>query len=193
MASFCFSFSHYARITPSLKVKNLLKNNINSKINSNDRFGVKPTPTDNSMTYLLKIEGNFGHEAVELRADSESMLEELSARIKTAFELPYTDHGDHEFNFRAHKYVPSDEVDATREMMFETWDPDPEYKGEEPDWFEMYQSSDIPLSEAFTVLGSTIVYTQGGFKARIELVGREETPADDDRFDKYDYLQDQIR
>ena len=69
------------------------------------------------------------------------------------------------------------QVDAVCEMMFETWDPDPELNIEEPDWYEMYQSSDIPLSEVFTVIGSAVVYKQDGRKARVTLVGRNEEPS----------------
>ena len=41
LVSFRFLFGHNARIVPSFKSKNLLKNNKNSKSNSNDRFGLK--------------------------------------------------------------------------------------------------------------------------------------------------------
>ncbi|MBQ9440441.1 MAG: hypothetical protein IJU35_07650, partial [Paludibacteraceae bacterium] len=41
LASFCFLLGHYARITPSFKDKNPLKNNPKNPNNSNDRFGLK--------------------------------------------------------------------------------------------------------------------------------------------------------
>ncbi|MBQ7209984.1 MAG: hypothetical protein IJS05_03710 [Paludibacteraceae bacterium] len=145
------------------------------------------------MTYLLELEDAYNRDKhTTIEADSESMLEELSARIKVAFDYPYDDLENHSFNFNGHVYVPSDSVGAVCEMMFETWDPDPELNIEEPDWYEMYQSSDIPLSEVFTVIGSAIVYKQDGWKARVTLVGREETPSQNDKFEKYDYLQDEI-
>ena len=41
LASFCFLLGHYARITPSFKDKNPLKNKAKNPNNSNDRFGLK--------------------------------------------------------------------------------------------------------------------------------------------------------
>ena len=38
---FCVLLGHYARITPSFKDKNPLKNNPKNPNNSNDRFGIK--------------------------------------------------------------------------------------------------------------------------------------------------------
>lgn len=145
------------------------------------------------MIYLLELEDAYNRDKhTTIEADSESMLEELSARIKVAFDYPYDDLDNHSFNFSGHVYVPSNSVDAVCEMMFETWDPDPELNIEEPDWYEMYQSSDIPLSEVFTVIGSAVVYKQDGRKARVTLVGRNEEPSLNDKFEKYDYLQDEI-
>lgn len=144
------------------------------------------------MIYYLEIEDLDTHQLNSMEADSESMLEELSARIKVAFDYSYDDYDCHEFSFAGHRYVPADMVGAVSEMMFETWEPTSESE-EEPDWFEMYRSSDIPLSEAFTVIGSAIRYKQGYRTARITLVGRENEPANpNERFDKYDYLQDEL-
>ena len=130
---------------------------------------------------------------MELEADSESKLEELSSRLKVAFDLRYDDMGNHKFCFEGHVYVPGDMLDAVREVSFETWDPDD--TREEPDWYELYRSSDdITLSEAFTVLGSAIKYKQGfNNELLITLVGREDDPANpNERFEKYDYLQDEF-
>ncbi len=45
LASFCFLLGHYARITPSFKDKNPLKNKAKNPNNSNDRFGLNfPVP-----------------------------------------------------------------------------------------------------------------------------------------------------
>ena len=146
------------------------------------------------MIYFLELENVYTHEIATIEADSESMLEELSARIKVAFDYPYDDNKNHEFNFRGHRYVPDDSVEQVREMRFETWEPNPELQIEEPDWFEFYQASDIPLSEVFTVLGDSIIYKQGyGYKTRITLVDREEQHEENDTyFENYDHLQDKF-
>lgn len=150
-------------------------------------------PIRATMIYFLELENAYSHDIASIEADSESMLEELSARIKVAFSFPYDDYKNHEFNFRGHRYVPDDSVEQVREMQFETWEPNPEIPTEEPDWFELYQSSDIPLSEVFTVLGDSIVYSQGnGYKVRITLVDRKQEPAEDTRFEEYDHLQDEF-
>lgn len=146
------------------------------------------------MIYFLELEEAGSHQIDSIEADSESMLEELSARIKVAFNYPYDDDKNHEFDFRGHRYVPDDSVDQIREMYFETWDPDPELEIEEPDWYELFQSSDIPLCEVFTVLGDSIIYKQGnGYKTRVTIVGREEEPiATDSHFEEYADLQDKF-
>ena len=143
------------------------------------------------MKYLLELK--HLSDVVELEADADSKLEELSSRIKVAFDLPYDDYDDHEFCFEGHKYVPEDMVDRVREFRFETWEPDD--GREEPDWFDLYRSSDdITLKDAFTVLGSAINYHQGYTTVRITLLDRDEEEENaDSRFDKYDYLQDEIK
>ena len=143
------------------------------------------------MIYLIELEDIDTHETRLLEAASDSPLEELSARIKVAFNYSYDDLDDHEFCFFGHKYVPADMVGRVSEFRFETWDP--EDPREEPDWWEMYRSSDdITLEEAFTVLGSGITYHQGLRNARLTLVERVEDSLADDRFEQYDYLQDKF-
>ena len=123
--------------------------------------------------YLLQL--RYAHadgdnvSLIELEAAEDSVLEELSARIKAAFSLDYTDHGYHSFHANGHIYIPEDNLGPTTEMEFETWEPS--YEGqEEPDWQYIYRSSEaVRLDEVFTVLGSAVVYRQGIAAIRIEL------------------------
>lgn len=142
------------------------------------------------MTYFLELK--HYKDIAQIEADADSPLEELSARIKVAFNLPYDDYNDHEFSFNGHIYVPEDLVDRVREVNFETWEPDD--TREEPDWFDLYRSSDdITLRDAFTVLGSAINYKQGWSEVRITLIDRdEEDETLESKYDKYDYLQDKM-
>lgn len=151
------------------------------------------------MIYFLELEDLKQHKLQTIEADSESLLEELSPRIKAAFDYEYADYGEHEFHFNGHIYVPDDGVGAIQEMSFETWEPaenqDDSIDNEEPDWYDLYQSSNIPLSEVFTVLGSAVKYKQGYLtEARITLIAKKELPdiGLDEHFEQYDYLQDEI-
>ena len=125
--------------------------------------------------YLLQLQ--YAHARgedvtrVELEAAEDSMLEDLSARIKAAFSLNYTDHGYHSFHANGHIYVPGENVMPVTEMEFETWEPS--YEGQkEPNWQFVYRSSDSTrLDEVFTVLGSAVVYQQNYDRFIIELAG----------------------
>ena len=108
---------------------------------------------------------------VELEASEDSLLEDLSPRIKSVFSLELTDFGYHSFHANGLIYVPGDSVSQVTEMEFETWEPS--YEGqEEPNWQYIYRSSEsIRLNEVFTVLGSAVIYEQGYNRIRIELAG----------------------
>ena len=125
--------------------------------------------------YLLQLQ--YAHARgenvtrVEIEAAEDSLLEDLSARIKVAFSLELTDFGYHSFHANGHIYVPDESVSQVMEMEFETWEPS--YEGqEEPDWQYIYRPSEsVRLNDVFTVLGSAVVYHQGIAEIRITLSG----------------------
>ncbi|MBQ8100852.1 MAG: hypothetical protein IJV55_08325 [Paludibacteraceae bacterium] len=133
--------------------------------------------------YLLELcswfSGRPGDDIVQLEAAEDSPLEELSARIKVAFSLPYNDLGFHSFQANGHIYMQEEHIPQVLEMEFETWEP--AYEGhEEPDWIFMRDHVYLPsetatLSDVFTVLGSAVIYRQDFRHIRILLSERFDT------------------
>jgi len=90
-------------------------------------------------------------------------VESLSASIKVAFSLPYTDYGVHRFYAHGATYVVANRVETEAWNLAE-W-------GLRPGVYKC--SEDISIREIFTSAGSAITYEQSGILIRCTFVGRE--------------------
>lgn len=120
------------------------------------------------MKYQILLSDRFtGREAL-IECPANMLLEELSAKIKVALQLPYSDKGWHRFLCRGWVYVIDERVINEPEGLWEAGLP----------YDEGYRSSErIRLNRIFTTLGSTVTYLQDGrfrndYKVRCTLVRR---------------------
>ncbi len=102
------------------------------------------------MHYKILLRDMETHVTATLVANSSSRVESLSARIKVALQLPYTDYGCHRFIARGRAYVIDDRLVSEPEIRFEC----ELYVGR-------YGSSEMTrLHHVFTTFGSAIMYEQ---------------------------------
>ena len=130
------------------------------------------------MQYLLLLTNIKTKEENEITVSADLPLEELSAHIKVALNLPYTDNAWHQFQAFGITYMSRD-----------IWYIDEEIRGEcELPTLEYQNSEDITLSQIFTTLESSIMYHQEDsytiHKVRCTLLERIDNDIPD--FEEYD-------
>lgn len=130
------------------------------------------------MQYLLLLTNIKTKEENEITVSADLPLEELSAHIKVALNLPYTDNAWHHFQAFGITYMSRD-----------IWYIDEEIRGEcELPTLEYQNSEDITLSQIFTTLESSIMYHQEDsytiHKVRCTLLERIDNDIPD--FEEYD-------
>lgn len=102
------------------------------------------------MQYRLLLTNTDTKEQVEIYVPANMVLEELSAHIKAALQLPYVDDAWHRFQASGIVYMP-----------YNRWVLDEEIRGEYEQPTLNYQSSeDVSIDQLFTTLDSSIVYYQ---------------------------------
>lgn len=104
------------------------------------------------MKYRLLLTDRKNGRETELTVPAGVPLEELSARIKVAFGLPYCDHGWHRFLANCTTYVIDEHLVAEEEIRYECDLPVGRYRSSER----------TRLDRVFTVLGSAVTYEQDG-------------------------------
>lgn len=120
------------------------------------------------MKYQILLSDRYNGREALIECPANMFLEELSAEIKVALQLPYYDKAWHRFLCRGHVYVIDERVLSEPESLWEAGLP----------YDEGYRSSErIRLNRIFTVLGSSITYLQDGrfvndYKVRCTLVRR---------------------
>lgn len=102
------------------------------------------------MIYTILLTDRRNGRMEEITAKSSSMVEELSARIKVALRLPYTDDGWHRFVKYGITYVIDEHVELESNFLEEHHIHSGPYRGSER----------TPLSHLFTTLQSVILYEQ---------------------------------
>lgn len=119
------------------------------------------------MKYRLLLTNTADGEEREIIVPDHLPLEDLSPRLKVAFQLPLCDGGWHRFLARGTAYVIEEHLTA-----------EPEIRSECNLYVGRYRSSErTRLRHVFTVLGSTVTYVQDGkgsdsYKVRTTLLER---------------------
>ncbi|MCQ2342026.1 MAG: hypothetical protein MJZ75_00835 [Paludibacteraceae bacterium] len=131
------------------------------------------------MQYRLLLTNTDTKENTEIFVPADMVLEELSAHIKVALNLPYVDYAWHRFQASGIAYMTSDRSEIDEEVRGEYELPTLDYAS----------SEHTALNQVFTTLESSIVYLQEDsfktYKVRCTLLERiddelpeSEMPAD---------------
>ncbi|MBR2155297.1 MAG: hypothetical protein IJ901_11915 [Bacteroidaceae bacterium] len=121
------------------------------------------------MKFRILLENRKNGEEAVIEMPANASLESISSKIKVAFRLPYADYAWHRYILRGATYVPEEHIIAEEEIVWES--------GLRPGIYRC--SDDIPLSRAFTTLGSAFLYMQdesfwGDYQVRCTLLERVE-------------------
>ena len=112
------------------------------------------------MIYKIQLENLNTGEVAFIKARANEKAEVLSAKIKVALHLPYTDYGRHRFVARGYTYVIEERLGWEQEILWE-YDIKP----------GPYRSSErTTVERIFTTTGSSILYTQDGSWAKEQKV-----------------------
>ncbi|MBQ9362872.1 MAG: hypothetical protein IJT97_05540 [Bacteroidaceae bacterium] len=119
------------------------------------------------MKFKILLENRKNGDKAVIEMPARARLESISPKIKVAFHLPYTDNARHRYILRGATYVPEEHIISEEEMQWEA--------GLRPGIYRC--SDDIPISRAFTSLGSAFLYMQdeffwGDYQVRCTLIGR---------------------